>query len=131
MTNELGTMQLPVKLSDAEMAEIGKFISDKAIEIERIQSESKRVAGLRTEILELSHKLNSGVDFRAVEIDVQLDIPHVGRKTIFRKDTGELVIEEAMNENERQTELPLGAPSNILPMNPTTNEGKKCDDEEQ
>lgn len=107
-------LTLPVRLRETDIAELGKQISDRAIEIEEIEKERKRIAVLRAEILELSHQLNSGTIEKPVKCTVMYDNPRHGIKTVVRTDTAEVIEQVPMTDEEMQLEMPLAEPGKIL-----------------
>jgi hypothetical protein len=89
-------------LTDAEKAEIGQSMSNKALAIEEIEASKKRVQPLRDDIADLARRFNDGGNFRDVECVVKFDVPETGKKTIIRLDTNEEIDVQDMTADELQ-----------------------------
>lgn len=79
-------------------------------EYDRVESAKKlankeyneQLDGLRQRTRQLSQEITSRTEMRMVPCVVQMHTPQVGIKRIVRLDTGELVREELMTDEERQ-----------------------------
>jgi hypothetical protein len=68
---------------------------------------SSKINSSRAIISKLSNNINNGYEYKDVECEIRLNEPRDGQKTTVRKDTGEIVRIEDMNERELQEELEL------------------------
>ena len=64
-------------------------------------------SGVEATIGMLSRNLANGFVMRNIECVIKYDDPNIGEVSIYRTDTGELVKTRAMNDQERQLDLPL------------------------
>lgn len=68
---------------------------------------TEKVASSKSKISQLSRYINNGYDHRSIDCSILMNTPFVGRKTIIRDDTGEIVKELVMSEQEKQETLPF------------------------
>jgi hypothetical protein len=109
------TQQLPVRLSMPETLARGGELAraQRALDnAEEAKRESAATHGAlvkrhQAEVSQLAQVINQGWEFREVECTEQLDYVGLQHLTI-RTDTGEIVAQRPMNEQERQRTLPIG-----------------------
>lgn len=110
---------LPVKLSAVETAEKSKELANKSIraahvetKIEDIKNEAKdeikmlkeTLLELRGQVKELAHSIRKGEIVRPVLVEARI-APDNSKAEIVRLDTGEVVDERPLTEDDRQMEL--------------------------
>lgn len=96
---------LPCEMNDEERSDCAYKLTELALEIERIENLQKRIKGMREEITEIAHMIDSGVANRDVRCMVCYDTPKPGMKRIVRLDTDEVVEELRMTEADSQPGL--------------------------
>lgn len=101
------TKMLNVLLTPAELLEIGKELTAKVKEIDRIESLKKKIPDLREEVSGLSNKFINGFDLRPVVCAIVFNSPRNGKKSIVREDTGEIVEVLNMEPEEFQEEFEM------------------------
>jgi len=105
--------QYPRKFSDAEKLELGRELSEKGIERERLEEQKKAAASvfggqikvLLRECADLQRKIFAGYEMVDVEVDVLLDTPERGFKRIVRRDDPTIYRDEPMTHIEKQRSL--------------------------
>jgi hypothetical protein len=106
---------LKYQFTEPELKERATQLARECRELEDIENEKKQVMsdfkakidGHQAKISGLSNNINNGYEYRYIDCEVVLNQPIDGEKQIIRKDTGELVKQEAMTPQELQEELPL------------------------
>lgn len=101
-----------------ELATIARSLALANQEAEAIEDEKKeavanfkaRIEAQETAISRYARLYANGYEYRNVECEDLLNNPGNGRKTIVRKDTGEVVRTIEMTPDERQEKLPLEPP---------------------
>lgn len=101
-----------------ELRELGLRLALRAQEIVNQKAAKKSsgaafnaaIAALEDQAMITVRALNERAEWREMECPVTFNDPHVGRKTIRRPDTGEVVAEEAMTPSEMQRPLAFQAP---------------------
>jgi hypothetical protein len=102
-----------------EIRELGRDLARKTTEnaevelqLAAVKSQFKdRQSRLTAEISTLSRQVANGYEHRNVECKIQWHTPRLGMKTIIRCDTGEVVRETQMSNEERQQMLPFESQS--------------------
>ena len=111
-----------------ELAELGAKLADQYDEHRNIEEElnavkadfKERTLCAEREIGRLSRLIKARFDMRGIECRYEWNKPDSGVVQIVRIDTGELVQERPMSDDERQEELPLEAPTAEAPTEATT-----------
>lgn len=109
------TEHLKYEFSDAEIAQFAKELARANARKVSIEQQKKEVdTQLKAEIevqnsslARLSAMINAGCEYRLVECDFRMDSPEVGKKTVFRVDTGEDIKVLMMTDADRQMLLDL------------------------
>lgn len=111
--------ELPVKLTEPEIAQRAKFMARTAldaakqeIEIETAKERAKnqlkamkdQLVSLRERLRELAREVRRGEAVQPVEVEARI-APDNSKVEIIRLDTGEVVSEIALTEQDRQMEL--------------------------
>ena len=105
MKNRNTFKDLPVILNKEELLDISKSITDMTLEIDSIENQKKRITPLRDEITSLSKKFNNGYEVKSVHCRIEFNEPKIGKKSIFRSDTNELVEILNMTADEMQEDM--------------------------
>jgi hypothetical protein len=106
---------LKYQFTELELKEKATQLARECREMEEVENEKKQINsdlkskldGHQAKISNLSNNINNGYEYRYIDCEVVLNKPIDGEKQIIRKDTGELVKQEAMTPSELQEELPL------------------------
>lgn len=101
------TMLLPVKLSDSEVLAKSKAAAEKSHVISSLTDAMKdqaddykaRIKEEKAVQARLLQEIGSGSEMRLVEVDVEF-FPRSAKAEVTRKDTGEVVLERAMTDEE-------------------------------
>jgi hypothetical protein len=109
------TRLLRVQLTEQEVSERGRESAKLVGEIVDLHEQKKASAShFKSEIdardarvKRVSRSISDGHEEREVSCIVLLDRPLIGQKTVIRRDTGEEVAVDVMNDSERQQPLPL------------------------
>ena len=115
MKLKTATIDLNVKLTQAEIAAYGERLAAMEIELERMRDAKKEtvkgltegIDGQAAAVLNLAHVLKTGEEERPVKVKIVPDLESY-RMTFVDPDTGEVVFARAMTEQERQGDLPVG-----------------------
>jgi len=107
------TLELDCKLDDLQVLRKGEEIATKMVKYDAVEEEKKvltkmlgdQMKDIRAEVSLLAKQISNRTETRSVKCTVELNVPVIGTKRITRLDTGELVKEEAMTPEERQTNL--------------------------
>jgi hypothetical protein len=107
-----------------ELFDKGADLARLSSEIVRIKSEAKAIAQefkakieqKNSEIGTLGEHINNGYEHRYIECEVHLNDPNSGKKTTYRKDTGESVRVDNMTAEELQLEIEYEAVSDYPPQ---------------
>lgn len=67
---------------------------------------NQEVASLKSNISNLSQKISNGYEYRSIDVDVYFDYKR-GIKISKRRDTGEIIEEQTMTDDDRQQEFKL------------------------
>ena len=94
-----------VQFTQDEKIDLGAKCAKISEEIDKIESDKKRVNGLREDLSVELQRFQKGGEHREVKCSVHYNEPRSGRKTIIRQDTGEVLGDEPMTEQERQITL--------------------------
>jgi hypothetical protein len=120
---------LPVKLTTDEQIAKGKQLAEAVRTLVNVQAQAKSAASqFKAKIDEQQAKINGlqgvisdGFELRRVACTNVLDYTDVMART-FRADTGEMISERKLSEDEKQSTLPfdgdLPTPPNVSPDNP-------------
>jgi hypothetical protein len=108
------TMLLPVKLTEHELAQVGRQIGEAQREADDIEAKAKaasdqfkdKLRGIEARVRELASVAYFGQEDRAVEVVEEHDY-RTGVVRTIRSDTREVVSERAMFSHERQAKLAL------------------------
>lgn len=100
-------------LTDAEVMSRGRVMSETIAMIDQVQSArtqankefKEKITGLQEEQRKLAAAFVNRVEERLVECVVLFHRPSEGIKRIVRSDTGEVVSEEEMTDQEKQLNL--------------------------
>jgi len=97
-------------------------IHEKGSELARLNSEAAKISDEKKSVTSsfkaqldeknaqigvIGQHINNGYEHRYVECEIHYNDPNTGMKTIYRKDTGEVVKKETMTAEEMQLELEL------------------------
>lgn len=75
----------------------------------KITSEiSASIKAKQTEVLDASRRVSQGYEYTMVDCEWHFDQPELGLKQLVRMDTGEVVREAVMSDEEKQQWLALG-----------------------
>lgn len=107
--------QLDYHFTHDELLVIGKELGECQLKLRQLDDDRKMVAdewkakisSAENHITSLSNKTSSGYEYRDVECTITFDAPVAGEKTVTRNDTGAVVKILAMEDFEKQQELPL------------------------
>lgn len=110
-----GERQLRVEFTPEELLAIAKKLAEANADFTRAEEDKKAVTSqlkakcdsIAARVSELSGKINSGFEYRQVNVVTKYDDPKTGTKTTYRLDKNEVVEVEAMTLAELQGELPL------------------------
>ncbi len=108
---------LKCDLTDEELLETGRQLARAQSNLTHAEANKKQIDarlkgeidGYRLQAAELSERVNTGYELRAVECKEVPDRLNLNVQ-IIRMDTGELVRQRAMTEREREQLLPFGHP---------------------
>lgn len=114
MTQKTCFRMLKCVFTEHEMTAFRDQIADEIVELGSLEDEKKAVvSGFSAKINEkkastnnLASKIKNGYEYREIRCLVSYDY-HNGIKTIAREDTGEIVAEERISEDECQRILPI------------------------
>ena len=107
------TTTLDCELKDHEILAYGRELAQVTSEAESEESRqasikkemAAKLAGLEARRTEISAKVNRGRELRDVQVEVTADFT-AGTATETRLDTGEIVRERPLRDEEKQAELP-------------------------
>lgn len=91
-----------VMFTQEEKIDLGAKCAKISEEIDKIESDKKRVNGLREDLSVELQRYQKGGEHREVKCSVHFNEPRSGRKTIIRQDTGEVLGDEPMTQPEMQ-----------------------------
>lgn len=92
----------------SELARINSEAASIENEKKSITSQFKAKLDEKTAQIEvISNHINNGYEHRYVDCVIHHNDPNTGMKTVYRKDTGEVVKRESMSAEEMQLELEL------------------------
>lgn len=105
---------LKTRLTESELKEYAKSLSEKYLEHGQLEADKKGVVAeykAKTDILEgqlslLSQKVSTQHEWRDVECHWDYNWK-TGRKRLIREDTGEIVREDKITQQDRQKLFPL------------------------
>lgn len=105
--------QLKCVLTKDELLAKGKRQAERKIELDAIEADKKqmndefkfRASAVEAELGTLANAINSGTEFREVEVEERWGEPEPGKKTIVRLDTHETLGVEFLSSGELQREL--------------------------
>lgn len=108
------------KFNDAELLDIGKSLAESNQKLSALEDDKKRVtsdfaariSGGEADVSVAVNKMRSGYEWRKLPVTIHFDKPKPGRKQFVRDDNGEIVGDEAMDENDRQAVLDFEQPAN-------------------
>lgn len=106
---------LKCSLTEDEVKEYSQKLARETQNIDLLEDQKKQVTSdLKAQLdaanascRRLSQLITNGYEYRNVECDTFMDDPEPGKKTTYRKDTGEVVKVERMTDGDRQKPLPL------------------------
>lgn len=111
--------ELPVKLSEPEIAKRAKLMARTALEAakQEVEIESAKEAAkarlnamkedllqLRGDLRDLAREVRNGESIQPVEVEARI-APDNSRVEVIRLDTGEVVSERALTDQDRQMEI--------------------------
>jgi len=107
------TTTLDCELKDTEILAYGRELAQVTSEAESEESRqasvkkemAARLAGLEARRTEISAKVNRGRELRDVQVEVSADFK-AGTATETRLDTGEIIRERPLRDEEKQAKLP-------------------------
>jgi hypothetical protein len=113
--NEKCTEYLRYQFTAEETTENAKDLARRTMALAELELKKKQLAAdikaetdkVTAEVARLSRFVNDEYDFRMISCLIEYNSPKVGKKTIVREDTGEIVRNEDMAGAEMQDELPL------------------------
>ncbi len=94
-------------LSRRMAQEIQKLNQAQATKKEVVSDLAAQIAKHNSEIGRLSDLINNGYEYQYIDCDVLMNEPEQGKKTIRRRDNGEIVKVVEMETFERQESLPF------------------------
>lgn len=108
-------LQLPYQFTSVELLQLGKQLAEIRFTIEQTENDKKaameefadQLKQQAAELYRLARLVKNGFELRPTMCEIHYCDPHVGEKSIYRKDDGELVKTIPMTEEERQEEIPL------------------------
>ena len=108
------TMALECTLTQDEQIDRSKKLARKLSEGEALEAEldtfktdmKRRMKKVTAEVSELRQAIQTGSEVRAVRVIEEFDYVR-GKAIVTRCDTGEVVIERELTDEERQTRLPI------------------------
>lgn len=91
-----------------ELHELSVELANKTKELDSMTEEKKsvnkkftnQINGIKGALSELSNQVSDGYEFRQTQCEVQFHTPEQGKKTYIRKDRNEIVIVEAMTDED-------------------------------
>lgn len=106
-------IELPYKFTDEEINQLGRDLAEMNEEYSSIEEEKKRYAqeyktkldNLQGKIDNVSKMIIDGEIQRMTKCIVKLNDPVVGKKTLYRQDTGEVAAIQPMHESELQLSI--------------------------
>lgn len=106
---------LEYKFNEQELKEISSELARATSEQNNLENEKKAVmsefkAKIDTKAAErqkLAGHINTGCEYRYIDCEMMMNTPKVGRKTLTRLDTAEVVWEKEMSKEELQLRLNL------------------------
>lgn len=113
------THHLRWDFTEDELREFSKTMAREAQDLTAAENQKKvatsqfaeEIARHRMALSQMARNISNGYEMRMTKCHVQLDNPERGRATIIREDTGEVVRERAMTDQEvrdvAQKKLPL------------------------
>lgn len=107
--------QVSYAFTPAELLELGAELARESQIIDDLHQEQKKLAAqfkfavsdAEGRRWKLARKINEKSEMRDAECVVRLHTPVVGKKSLVRLDTGEIVREEKMTPAEMQDQLPF------------------------
>lgn len=113
--NEKCNEYLKYEFTAEETAENAKDLARRTMALAELELKKRQLAAdikaetdkVTAEVARLSRFVNDEYDFRMIACTVNFNDPMNGKKTIFRKDTGEAVRTDDMDGSEMQEPLPL------------------------
>ena len=104
------TRSLPVRFTADELRGKADELADKFTKSNKLEEEKKQVGAdykarldtLGAEMKQLSRHISEKCEYQQVECQAYLDYPEIGKKTIYRTDTGDQVGIETMTPADRQ-----------------------------
>jgi len=103
------TFDVPEKIElGGKLASILSEMAQIDADLDRIKSEFKgKTAAAEAQLNSVRDKINSGYELRLTKCEVVLDKPKAGMAQVIRLDTGDVVEEREMTEQEKQAELDI------------------------
>lgn len=113
-TTKTVTRRLPVKLTDEERLAYAREQAREVIAMAQCELEKKevvsgfaeKIAGHKKEIARLSQVVDRGIEDRKIDCSMRIDA-YLGKVTITRTDTGEIIESRPMTPQEMQRPLDL------------------------
>lgn len=118
---------LRCKFTREQIAEFSQELARQIQTLQRLEDQKREVvASFKAQIetanaqaKELSQRITNGYEYRSVDCFVEMNDPEAGTKSIYRRDTGELVRSAKMAGEDLQYALPMDEPaSEDQPANP-------------
>lgn len=109
LANEIGTLQEQLQPIEEEVLRLKEELKD----------QKKEANGLKLQQYRIHRMLADGFEEREVGCDVQLNTPTVGAKRIVRTDTGVIIEEMPMTDDELQGNLEFQEPKNVHELTPS------------
>lgn len=111
----LTSKQLPCKLTNEELRKYGEELANTIDEVsneearqESVKKEMKStLTGLQSKLTILSSKIRRGEEYRDVQVQPEMDFKQ-GVYREVRTDTGAIITERPLTDDERQEALPFG-----------------------
>jgi hypothetical protein len=109
------TKWLKYQFTENELKEIARKLAYENKNFDELEEGKKAVTSefksktdaSRASISKLSNYINNGYEMRVIDCKVEFNDPENGQKTVYRKDTGELVEVLEMSHDEMQEKLEL------------------------
>lgn len=121
LPNKKTSKSLRYQFKDHEIISQSKEMAEYNNELARVEQERKRANSqfkaekdrITAAIGLLSDNISTGYEMRSIEVDVFLNTPKDGEKTLVRSDNGTIVEVLPMSSEENQMDLPFGGEEEI------------------
>lgn len=112
-TNKIVEIELPYKFTEDELIKLGHDLAEMRNDYDALEEEKKATAAqykakmddLKVKMDNVGKYIIDGEVQRMTKCEVRLNDPVVGKKTLYRQDTGEVAAIQQMDEKEMQTNI--------------------------